>query len=111
MLLKSELKSGAHMNMQPLFSQGDVVLTRPEWPHTVDDIIKALDGIWGIVGATSTEGNLLRLERSLHPPTTYSLTEYQRQDESAIISKKDFTAEEKPFAVGEFARQLGFSDN
>jgi hypothetical protein len=85
------------------------VLLRPEWPHTVSDIVKALDGIWGIVGAISTEGNLLRLERSLQEPTTYTLTEYKERDESAIVKTQVYTAEQKAFAVGEFARLLGFS--
>jgi hypothetical protein len=85
------------------------MLQRPEWPHTINDIVKALDGIWGIVGAISTEGNLLRLERSLHEPTTYTLTEYNLQDEASVRQTKHYTAEQKPFAVGEFARLLGFS--
>ena len=85
--------------------------TRPQWPHTVEDIVKALDGIWGIVGATANSGNLLRLERSLKEPTTYTLTEYAGMDEAAAISSKNFGAAEKQLAVDEFARQLGFSNN
>jgi hypothetical protein len=85
------------------------VLQRPEWPHTVGDIVKALDGIWGIVGAISTDGNLLRLERSLQEPTTYTLTEYNQRDESAVLKTQLYNADQKAFAVGEFARLLGFS--
>ena len=85
------------------------MLRRAEWPHTVGDIIKALDGIWGIVGAISTTGNLLRLERSLYEPTTYTLTEYKQQNEAEVLSTKNYTADQKAFAVGEFARQLGFN--
>lgn len=85
--------------------------TRPQWPHTVDDIIGALDGVWGIVGAISVTGNLLRLERSLIQPATYSLTEYEGEDERKVIRKESYGTDEKHYAVGEFAKLLGFGDN
>ncbi|MBK7838912.1 MAG: hypothetical protein IPJ49_14785 [Candidatus Obscuribacter sp.] len=56
-------------------------ITRAQWPHTVDDIVKALDGVWGLCGAHGTNGNLYRLERSLHEPVIYTLTEYRGEDE------------------------------
>lgn len=87
------------------------MITRPQWPHTVEDIFKALDGIWGLVGATGTNGNLLRLERSLREPITYTLTEYAGESEADVVNTTVYTADQKAFAVGEFARQLGFSDN
>jgi hypothetical protein len=85
--------------------------TRPQWPHTIDDILKSLDGIWGLVGATALNGNLMRLERSLEQPTTYSLTEYDGEDQTKVLSEKTFPADQKGFAVGEFASRLGFGDN
>lgn len=87
------------------------MLTRPQWPHTVDDIIKSLDGIWGLVGATAVNGNLVRLERSLTEPFVYTLTEYEGNDENKVISKETFEKDQKGFAVGLFASKLGFSDN
>ena len=83
--------------------------TRPQWPHTIDDILKSLDGIWGLVGATAENGNLMRLERSLEQPTTYTLTEYDGEDQKKVLSEKTFPADQKGFAVGEFASRLGFS--
>jgi hypothetical protein len=88
-----------------------MVLTRPQWPHTVDDIVKSLDGIWGLVGATDINGNLIRLERSLQEPTTYTLTQYQGQDEAKVVNKKTYSQQDKMQAVNLFASQLGFSDN
>jgi hypothetical protein len=88
-----------------------MVTTRPQWPHTVDDILKALDGIWGLVGATSTEGNLMRLERSFNEPTTYTLTEYEGENQEKVVKETIYPADQKGFAVGEFARLLGFGDN
>jgi hypothetical protein len=88
-----------------------MVLTRPQWPHTLEDIVKALDGVWGIVGATSTTGNLLRLERSLNDPLSYTLVEYEGQDEQKVLKTTNYTDKEKFQAVGEFARLLGFGDN
>lgn len=86
-----------------------MAIMRPQWPHTVEDIVKSLDGIWGLVGATGDSGNLLRLERSLHEPLVYTLTEYEGQDESKVVRKQTFPGEEKKAAVQEFARLLGFS--
>ena len=85
-----------------------MALTRPQWPHTVDDIVKALDGVWGVVGATSTTGNLLRLERSLKMPVTYVLIEYQGQNEAKPVRESKYDAEQKDVAVREFASLLGF---
>lgn len=88
-----------------------MVTTRPQWPHTVDDIVKSLDGIWGLVGATDMNGNLIRLERSLQEPTTYTLTQYEGNDETRVLNKETFTPEKKAYAVRLFASKLGFSDN
>lgn len=88
-----------------------MVTTRPQWPHTMEDIYKALDGVFGLVGATATNGNILRLERSFHEPVTYTLVEYEGDDEGKILREETFTADQKAFAVGEFATLLGFGDN
>jgi hypothetical protein len=85
-----------------------MLTTRPQWPHTIDDIRKSLDGIWGLVGATGANGNLLRLERSLHQPLIYTVTEYQGDDESKIVNKKSYPAEKKEDAVNDFASAIGF---
>ena len=85
--------------------------TRPQWPHTVEDITKSLDGIWGVVGAKSVSGNLLRLERSLKEPLTYTLTEYDGLNEDKVISKEVYPAEQKILVVDIFASKLGFSHN
>ena len=84
------------------------ITTRPQWPHTVEDIRKSLDGIWGLVGATGTNGNLLRLERSLHQPLTYTITEYEGNDESKIVRKQTYAGDKKEEAVDDFARAIGF---
>jgi len=82
--------------------------TRPQWPHTIDDIVNSLEGIWGLVGATGTAGNLLRLERSLHEPLVYTITEYKGNEESEIVAKTTFAADRRDEAVREFAKAIGF---
>jgi hypothetical protein len=84
-----------------------MVTMRAQWPHTVEDIVKSLDGIWGLVGATGVNGNLFRLERSLHEPLVYTLTEYEGSDESKVVSRKTYSADQKGEAVAEFAQSLG----
>lgn len=85
--------------------------TRAQWPHTIDDITNSLDGIWGLVGATGVNNNLYRLERSLHQPLTYTLTEYEGTDEGKVLRKKTFQCQEKDTAINEFAGALGFHTN
>ncbi|MBZ0185031.1 MAG: hypothetical protein K8F91_02175 [Candidatus Obscuribacterales bacterium] len=85
-----------------------MITFRAQWPHTIDDIIKALDGVWGVVGATGTNSNLYRLERSLKEPTIYMFTQYQGDNEANIIEKKTFEAAKKQVAVDAFARAIGF---
>jgi hypothetical protein len=82
--------------------------TRPQWPHTLEDITKSLDGIWGLVGATGLNGNLFRLERSLHEPLTYTFTEYRGQDESDIVRRQIYGKAERDEAIREFAQAIGF---
>jgi len=86
-----------------------VITTRPQWPHTIDDIVNSLDGIWGLVGATGTNGNLYRLERSLHQPLVYTLTEFKGNDESQVVSKRVYEADKRDEAVKDFALKLGFN--
>ena len=86
-----------------------VVTTRAQWPHTVEDIVKSLDGIWGLVGATGINGNLFRLERSLHQPLTYTLTEFQGSEEGNVVGKHVYQAEQKNKAIKDFAKELGFN--
>jgi hypothetical protein len=83
-------------------------ITRPQWPHTVADITKSLDGVWGLVGATGTNGNLLRLERSLKEPLIYTLTEYAGNEDKEVLRQETFSAEQKEMAVKQFAGALGF---
>lgn len=85
-----------------------MVITRPQWPHTIDDIRNSLDGIWGLVGATGSNGNLLRLERSLHQPLVYTISEYEGQDENKVVRKQTYTAEQKEQAISDFAGAIGF---
>ena len=82
---------------------------RAQWPHTIGDITKSLDGVWGVVGATDSNGNLHRLERSLKPPTTYKITEYKGEDESAIVAETHFEEAQRDDAVKQFAKSIGFA--
>ena len=85
------------------------MLIRPQWPHTVEDITKSLEGVWGLVGATGTNGNLFRLERSLHEPLTYTLTEYKGNEEADIIRRDTFQPEARDEAIKQFAKAIGFT--
>lgn len=83
-------------------------VTRPQWPHTLEDINASLDGVWGLVGAVGTSGNLFRLERSLHEPLIYTLIEFAGQDETKVVDKQTYNACEREVAVNKFAKALGF---
>ena len=81
---------------------------RAQWPHTIEDIKKSLDGVWGVVGATDQKGNLFRLERSLKEPTVYTLIEYVGEDEKEVKKKTKFESKDKDSAIDSFARAIGF---
>ncbi len=81
---------------------------RAQWPHSLEDIHKSLDGIWGLVGATGVNGNLHRLERTLHEPIVFIVTEYNGADESDIKDKQTFEPAQREEAIARFARALGF---
>lgn len=85
------------------------MLVRPQWPHTVDDILKSLDGVWGLVGATGENGNLYRLERSLHEPLHFTVIEFRGNEESEVLNKETFDAGQKDAAVKSFAKAIGFT--
>ena len=70
--------------------------------------MNSLDGIWGLVGATGSNGNLFRLERSLHEPLTYTFTEYRQQDESDIVRRELYGAAQREESIKEFAKAIGF---
>ncbi len=88
-----------------------MAVIRAQWPHTIDDIVKALDGVWGVVGAIAVSGNLMRLERSLKAPLTYKFIEYKGTDENSPIRELSFSAEEKNAAVSEMSNLLGFGED
>ncbi len=84
------------------------ITVRAQWPHTVEDIERSLDGVWGLVGATGTNGNLYRLERSLFEPVQFTVTEYNGSDESDIKEKRTFAGPQRQQAIQQFARAIGF---
>lgn len=86
-------------------------MQRAQWPHTIDDIVKSLDGVWGLVGATADNGNLMRLERSLFEPVTYTLTIYEGSDERKVLSCEKFDPPSRQEAINKFAQALGFEVN
>jgi hypothetical protein len=47
----------------------------------------------------------------MQPPTEYTLTEYEGADQEKVVKETKYSADQKGFAVGEFARLLGFGDN
>lgn len=83
---------------------------RAQWPHTVDDIVKALDGVWGVVAAMSVSGNKLHLERSFKTPFTYRFVEFKGTDENIVLRECAYATEAKNEAVTEFAKLLGFNE-
>jgi hypothetical protein len=85
-----------------------MIVSRAQWPHTIDDISKAVDGVWGIIGAHGVNGNLYRLERSFHEPFIYTLTEYRLEDETDIVSREEYGSVDRQTVINKFAAALGF---
>ncbi|MBY0358955.1 MAG: hypothetical protein K2W82_13200 [Candidatus Obscuribacterales bacterium] len=87
-----------------------MAIMRPQWPHTINDIVKAIDNVWGLVGATTDAGQLIKLEKSLKEPVEYTLTEYEGTDESKIAKETRFAAGDREAAIKAFAKLLGFTE-
>ncbi len=85
-----------------------MIVKRAQWPHTMEDIVKALDGVWGLIGADGVNGNLYRLEKSLHEPIVYTLTEYRGADESDIVRREEYVGDDRISAINVFAAAIGF---
>jgi len=92
-----------------LLAQLMKIISRAEWPHTIDDIRKSLDGVWGLVGAQGVNGNLFRLEKSLKEPVDYKLTEYQGTNDEQVLAVRRYDGAQKEQAIQDFATHLGFS--
>ncbi|MBX9693606.1 MAG: hypothetical protein K2Z81_14555, partial [Cyanobacteria bacterium] len=81
-----------------------MITIRAEWPHTIDDIVKSLEGVWGVVGAKGINGNLYRIERSLKEPITYTVIQYEGESEVDIVTRSEFQREQRDEAVNMFAK-------
>ena len=44
----------------------------------------------------------------MHQPLTYTITEYEGNDESKVVRKQTYAGDKKEEAVDEFARAIGF---
>ena len=71
-------------------------------------MLRSLDGVWGVVGTTGTNGNLYRIERSLKEPVNFTVTEYQGNEETEVLRELKFGMDEKDQAVKTFAEAIGF---
>ncbi len=85
-----------------------LTIRRAEWPHTIDDILKSLEGVWGVVGAKGINGNLYRIEKSLKEPFTYTVIQYEGESEVDIVSRQEFQSDQREAAVNMFAKAIGF---
>ena len=86
-----------------------MIVTRAKWPHTMQDVIKNLNGTWGVVGADGTNGNLFRLERSLHEPLVYTLTEYRQADEKDVVRREEYAQQDRDKVLEQFAKAIGLA--
>ncbi len=86
-----------------------MMIERATWPHTISDIYKALDNIWGVVGAYDLHNNLMRLEKSISSPITYILTSFEGNNEKKITKTESYAESQKDQAVNDFAKAIGFT--
>ncbi len=84
-------------------------MERATWPHTIKDIYKALDNIWGVVGAYDQDNNLSRLEKSIQSPIVYKVIRFNGCNEKQILSTNTYSEAQKDAAVKDFAQGIGFT--
>lgn len=81
---------------------------RPFFPHTMADVVRAVDGGLGLVVADMPDGTLFVLKRSRRPPLQYQLSHYADSQRSRTLQVDTFT--ERSAALGAFAARIGLDE-
>lgn len=82
-------------------------MPRPFYPHTLQDVTRAVDGPLGLVVGDMADGSIWVLKRGRKTPG-YSLTHYKDAARSATLSHRDIA--ERQEAVNAMAEAIGLGE-
>jgi hypothetical protein len=80
-------------------------MPRPFFPHTLDDVTRAVDGPFGLVVADMPDGALHVLKRDRRAPGAYDLLHYADAARTRIVAQERVEGRERALAV--FAARIG----
>ena len=82
-------------------------MPRPFFPHTLGDVVRAVDGGLGLIAADMPDGSLFVLKRS-RKTQAYTMTHYADTRRSAVLGRQAFSA--RAAAINHFAEQIGLDE-
>ena len=78
-------------------------MPRPFYPHTLGDVIRAVDGGLGLVAADMPDGSLWVLQRRRRRGD-YAMTHYADTARSSVLQRQAWS--ERRAAINAFAKQI-----
>lgn len=82
-------------------------MPRPFFPHTLGDVVRAVDGGLGLIAADMPDGSLFVLKRS-RKTQAYTMTHYADTQRSAVIGRQVFSGRAE--AINHFAERIGLDE-
>ena len=82
-------------------------MPRPFFPHTLGDVVRAVDGGLGLIVADMPDGSLFVLKRG-RKTQTYTMTHYADTRRSAVLDRQTFPA--RAVAINHFAERIGLDE-
>lgn len=82
-------------------------MPRPFFPHTMGDVVRAVDGGLGLIAADMPDGSLHVLKRDRRRGG-YTLTHYADTRRSAVLSRE--AVSERGQAINTYAERIGLDE-
>jgi hypothetical protein len=83
-------------------------MPRPFFPHTLDDVTRAVDGPFGLVVGDMPDGSLFVLKRDRRSPDQFELSHYADAARTRVVAR--VRIEGRVVAVNAFAERIGLGE-
>jgi hypothetical protein len=83
-------------------------MPRPFFPHTLDDVTRAVDGPFGLVVGDMPDGSLVVLKRDRRSPDQFELSHYADATRTRVVARDRI--EGRVAAVNAFAERIGLGE-
>lgn len=83
-------------------------MPRPTYPHTIHDVVRAVDGPMGLVVGELPDGSIWVLKRNRRTPG-FVLTHYRDERRSATLAERAIADRDE--AIAAMCRAIGLGDD